>query len=426
MFAYDRLILGTVIRIIRGFVQIMGKRKLNVLAWAHFIISFFLIVASFLATFYYATYFASREQVYTSYRGKDPIGGVANVSFSISKEWEESDGRTGAQYDFIMDNKTGHPLVKWTASLTVPEDIEIDSIWNVDYELDGQTLTLTPYDYLMDQEKGDKQTFGFVAISEHEITIKSVTLKATPQVRATDLSIYYMIIAVAIIWLILFIRFITAEYYRTQQERDHEIIRESMRTFINFLDAKDTYTKGHSTRVGLYTRALAEEMRRQHLIRGDELDLDDAEYCGLMHDCGKMIIPDDILNKPGQQDEEESEKMHEHAVAGAQILENFHSVPGIRDAALYHHERYDGQGYPKGISGKQIPLIARIICVADSYDAMSTDRIYRKTIPQEQIIQELRDCSGRQFDPDVVAVMIDLLRNGTIEKIRTGISDDMI
>ena len=133
----------------------------------------------------------------------------------------------------------------------------------------------------------------------------------------------------------------------------------------------------------------------------------------LLHDIGKIGIPDQILNKEGRLTEEESKIVRTHPALGGDILKNFTALKGISEGARYHHERYDGKGYCTGKAGKDIPQVARIIGVADSYDAMASDRCYRKAMSQEVIARELRKGSGTQFDPEVVPVMLEMMEDGT-------------
>ncbi|MBQ6554940.1 MAG: HD-GYP domain-containing protein, partial [Firmicutes bacterium] len=193
--------------------------------------------------------------------------------------------------------------------------------------------------------------------------------------------------------------------YKERYERDNVIISESIETFTGFIDAKDKYTNGHSKRVAVYTKRIAEEFG----YSGEELDR--IYYIALLHDCGKIGVPDNILCKPGRLTDEEFERIKSHTILGGEILSHFKSLKDADEGALYHHERYDGRGYPKGKAGEDIPFIARMICVADSYDAMNTDRVYRKKLSKEQIISELENNKGKQFDPKVADVMLDLLKN---------------
>ncbi len=152
---------------------------------------------------------------------------------------------------------------------------------------------------------------------------------------------------------------------KERHERDNVIINESIETFISFIDAKDPYTNGHSLRVAKYTRRIAEEF----------------------------------------------EIIKSHTVRGGAILSHFKSLDNAGEGALFHHERYDGKGYPEGESGEDIPFIARMICVADSYDAMNTDRVYRKKLSKESIIEEIEKGKGTQFDPKIADVMLYLIQN---------------
>ena len=193
-----------------------------------------------------------------------------------------------------------------------------------------------------------------------------------------------------------------------QKEHDEHIIEETMQVFANFIDAKDEYTKGHSTRVSFYSQKIGKRMG----MNDEEIKM--VGYMGLMHDCGKIAIPDEVLNKRGPLTEEEREIIKQHTTKGGQMLENFASLPGIRDGALYHHERYDGKGYPQGLIGKEIPLYARIINVADAFDAMNSDRCYRNRLPKNKILFELRTNAGTQFDPEIVEYMIAMYQEGKI------------
>jgi HD-GYP domain-containing protein (c-di-GMP phosphodiesterase class II) len=134
----------------------------------------------------------------------------------------------------------------------------------------------------------------------------------------------------------------------------------------------------------------------------------------LLHDCGKIGVPDNILGKPGKLSEEEFEIIKSHTVRGGQILSNFKSLEDANEGALYHHERYDGRGYPEGKAGEDIPLIARMICVADSFDAMNTNRVYRKMLSKEKIVSEIETNKGKQFDPRFADAMLRLIKERKI------------
>ena len=160
--------------------------------------------------------------------------------------------------------------------------------------------------------------------------------------------------------------------------------------------------------VAKYTRMIASHMNFT------EEELDNIYYIGLLHDVGKMSIPDAILNKPAKLTPEERKIIETHTTQGAEMLKEFSAIPDIISGALYHHERYDGTGYPQGLKCDDIPLIARIICVADSYDAMSSFRCYRDALSKEEIMNELDVCAGKQFDPEIAAIMLDLIMSDAV------------
>lgn len=185
-----------------------------------------------------------------------------------------------------------------------------------------------------------------------------------------------------------------------------------METLAGTIDAKDKYTNGHSLRVAEYSRMLAAKMN---------LPLDEQEdiyYFGLLHDIGKIGIPDEIINKTSKLTDEEYEIIKTHPVIGSEILEKMSELPGIVFGARWHHERYDGKGYPDGLTGENIPLVARIIGVADAYDAMSSKRSYRDILPQNYIRGEIEKCAGTQFDPKVAAFMLEIIDEDTEYRLR--------
>ena len=208
-----------------------------------------------------------------------------------------------------------------------------------------------------------------------------------------------------IVWL--GIRLKTLRLKRRQAEYQN-IINQSLNTFANTIDAKDKYTNGHSQRVAVYSRELARKLKMS------KEEQERIYYIALMHDIGKIGIADEILNKPGKLTPEERAVIMSHPTIGGEILKDFTSLPGISEGARYHHERYDGKGYNEGLKGEEIPFFARIICVADSYDAMSSTRCYRKDLDEETIVKELKNNAGTQFDPDIVDVMLELIAEGKV------------
>jgi putative two-component system response regulator len=195
------------------------------------------------------------------------------------------------------------------------------------------------------------------------------------------------------------------EALRESNRRITKLSTQIMMALASAIDAKDTYTRGHSLRVAQYTRDLAIHMGKS------EEEVNDMYYVGLMHDVGKIGIPDQIIKKSEKLTEAEYETVKQHPAIGAKILNNISELPGISFGAHWHHERYDGKGYPDGLAGEEIPEVARIVCVADAYDTMTSKRSYRDILPQSTVRAEIVRCRGTQFDPviaDHMLAMIDM------------------
>ena len=169
------------------------------------------------------------------------------------------------------------------------------------------------------------------------------------------------------------------------------------------IDAKDNYTNGHSSRVAMYSKMIAER------IGYSEPKQDEIYMMGLLHDVGKIGVPDEVINKPAKLTDEEFELIKKHPVIGSGILESIKERPKLSIGARWHHERFAGGGYPDGIKGEEIPEEARIIAVADAYDAMTSRRSYRKVMPQEKVREEIAKGSGIQFDPRFAEIMLRLI-----------------
>ncbi|MGL4283268.1 HD-GYP domain-containing protein [Eubacterium aggregans] len=181
-----------------------------------------------------------------------------------------------------------------------------------------------------------------------------------------------------------------------EKPREVEIMAfQAIRTIANTIDAKDAYTNGHSERVAAYVKNLAEYLGH------DTAQCENFHQIALLHDVGKIAIPEAILNKAAPLNDEEYIVMKEHTIKGGEILKDIHSIPEIEKGALYHHENYDGSGYPFGLSGEEIPYVARMIALADSYDAMVTDRCYRKAMHKEVACQRIIEGLGTQYDPQI-------------------------
>jgi diguanylate cyclase (GGDEF)-like protein len=174
----------------------------------------------------------------------------------------------------------------------------------------------------------------------------------------------------------------------------------------NTIDAKDKYTSGHSVRVA---KCSVEIARR---LGWSESELQNLRYVALLHDIGKIGVPDSVLNKPGRLNDTEFAVIKKHPLTGGEILKDIHMIEHVQEGALFHHERYDGSGYPFGLKGASIPLCARIVGIADSYDAMTTNRVYRKKLTTEQVINEFEKGKGTQFDPNLSELFIKMIKEG--------------
>ncbi|MHA2620454.1 MAG: HD domain-containing phosphohydrolase [bacterium JZ-2024 1] len=190
---------------------------------------------------------------------------------------------------------------------------------------------------------------------------------------------------------------------------------QTVRSLAQALDAKDPYTKGHSDRVAEYTVMIAKEMADQAGIPPEDLEM--LRVAGILHDVGKIGVPESVLLKPGRLSEEEFKLIQKHAEQGDTIVRPIRFLDRVRGAVRSHHERYAGGGYPDNLVGDQIPLYARIMAVADAFDAMTTSRSYRKGLPVEEAVKRLEEGMGSQFDPAVVQAFKSLVAKGKIQPI---------
>ena len=374
--------------------------------------------------------------------------------FDLNNEGLTEENYQAYTYDFTFSNNTRDEVDQFSFKLTFNKEIFLSSGWNGAVEIhqhvngkeivstvpdlrefsaedhpletvviDGETMIrMRPGDYFIyipsesmnameipiEPEEGTTPGFIlYVAIGE---SIEDTTLDLDYSFHRllTSEPFFWIAVAGMGVWLIaLLIGIITTlqiRKFNQRHERDNEIINESIETFTGFIDAKDPYTNGHSKRVAKYTKRIAEEMGYE----GEELDR--IYYIALLHDCGKIGVPDQILGKPGKLTEEEFETIKSHTTQGGEILKSFKSLDRVGEGALYHHERYDGKGYPEGRAGEDIPLIARMICVADSFDAMNSNRVYRNRLTKETIVSELEKNKGLQFDPVIAEIMLRLLK----------------
>ena len=361
-------------------------------------------------------------------------------------------------YDFTVLYNTNDEVSVFSFKLTFSENVFLASAWNGALEIHqdvkaDERVAIVPdlrefnaSDYDLHSITADGESFVYMKAGDYLIYYPSSNMNAlevpikphegtTPGVimyvpvgkdiegsvlelnykyyrTLTSEPLFWVAVIGMAIWLVVLVTFLVISgkirKYNERHKRDNVIINESIETFTGFIDAKDPYTNGHSKRVANYTRLIA----KQFGYEGEALDR--IYYVALLHDCGKIGVPDSILSKPGKLTEEEFVIIKSHTVRGGEILSSFKSLENAGEGALYHHERYDGKGYPEGRSGEYIPFIARMICVADAFDAMNSSRVYRKKLTSERIISEIETNRGKQFDPKIADVMLRLIREGQI------------
>ena len=362
-------------------------------------------------------------------------------------------------YDFYLSNNTGDEISDYSIRFTFDRDVFLSMAWNGSFEIhqkmQGGEYVATvpdlrefkPDDFNFDTVTVDGDTLIHMKAGDYFVYIPSTSENAveipvkpyegvTPGIimyipigedikdSVLDISytfhrqigsepFFWIAVAGLGVWLVALLIFsITEAQYRKYQklhDHDNEIIKESIETFTGFIDAKDPYTNGHSNRVAKYTRMIAEAMGYE----GEELNR--IYYVALLHDCGKIGVPDSILGKPGRLTDEEFQVIKSHTTKGSEILSHFKSLNNVNEGARYHHERYDGKGYPEGKAGEDIPLIARMICVADSFDAMNSNRVYRRKLTKDDIIDEIENNKGTQFDPKIADIFLKLIKSGKID-----------
>jgi HD-GYP domain-containing protein (c-di-GMP phosphodiesterase class II) len=181
-----------------------------------------------------------------------------------------------------------------------------------------------------------------------------------------------------------------------------DLLMGLLHSLVSAVDAKDAYTCGHSERVALLSRVLAQEAKLS------EKQVEQVYMAGLLHDVGKIGVPEAVLQKAGRLTPEEFEQIKKHPEIGARILRDIRQLQDILPGVLHHHERYDGRGYPAGLAGENIPILGRLICLADCLDAMTSSRTYRKALPLEVALTEIRRCAGTQFDPALTDIFLSL------------------
>ena len=258
-----------------------------------------------------------------------------------------------------------------------------------------------------------KKASDHLLLLAHLLVLLCVAAECVSVYFVTSLSGLFIGIGMLILLFVNIVRTLRSiqhiENERQQQELERKqkqtelLSLQMMQTLSTTIEAKDEYTRGHSYRVAEYAALIAAE------LGWSSEEIQQLKHAAYLHDIGKIGIPDLILNKPSRLTDDEYNLIKKHTVIGAEILKDITFVPHIVEVARNHHERYDGNGYPDGLSSVEIPIHARITAMADSYDAMNSRRIYRNALPPEMIREEISKNRGKQFDPEITDVFLKLL-----------------
>lgn len=333
-------------------------------------------------------------------------GDVLSIDIAMDKLQEIAETITldGKGYGFICDSSGlliahSNPELKGT---DFKDDVEMISLFKRIFEVEGSD------NFTFNRNGINCTVFADNVIEDwYDVVVIDNALLYEEVVALTRNSI------VASLLIYILIAFFSGMSYRSSKQyiamieestkKVEDVTNAALSALARAIDAKDKYTQGHSMRVAEYSREIARRLGK------DELEQDEIYKAALLHDVGKIRIPDDIINKPGKLTDEEFNYIKLHTVSGYGILKDISGdrLPAV--CAKNHHERYDGRGYPSGIAGEEIPEFARIVAVADSYDAMASNRSYRQALPQEVVRREIEKGKGTQFDPKIADVMLKII-----------------
>ncbi|MBQ7933888.1 MAG: response regulator [Lachnospiraceae bacterium] len=307
-------------------------------------------------------------------------------------------------YGFVIDQKglvVAHNDLEEKGKNYLAEDSQLKELVNKVYEqestyfqidLDGETMSVFS-DTVMDD-------WNVVMVVNREALFADARTILTRNILICG--------AISVLIIVFFIITFIHSSQSLERELDsnrkiEEMNRKIIRALVRTIDAKDRYTNGHSLRVAEYSKEIARRMKKS------EKEQEKIYYAGLLHDVGKIRVPGTVINKPGKLTDEEYEQIKIHPVTSYYILKDIYDDKSIALGAKFHHERFDGKGYPNGLMGDNIPEIARIIGVADTYDAMASNRSYRAALPQDVIRSEIEKGKGTQFDPKVADIMLQMI-----------------
>lgn len=273
-------------------------------------------------------------------------------------------------------------------------------------EMDGFETIQALREWEVENSKEAVPVIFLTANEDAESEAKGLTLGAIDFIKKPFSSEVLKIRVRNILDLILLQKDLQGEVQKKTSELE-SLSLHVVQTLAKTIDAKDAYTNGHSERVAELSREIAKRYGY------DEARQEEIYMMGLLHDVGKIGVPDTVINKPGRLTDEEFGMIKKHPVKGAEILATVSEMPKLVTGARWHHERFDGTGYPDGLKGESIPEEARIIAVADAYDAMTSHRSYRDIIPQDHVKSEIEKGMGTQFDEKFACIMLDMIAEDT-------------
>ncbi|MBP5408316.1 MAG: HD domain-containing protein [Bacilli bacterium] len=273
--------------------------------------------------------------------------------------------------------------------------------------------------------KGGTYTFHLKLLNsltgevEEEFTLTIIKEKALTE-RLLFWVFVAILVAAFIVGLSFYIIKLRTKKLLEKQRENQRLINEMTKVFAKCIDMKDEYTRGHSTRVAIYTAMIAKKIGK------NQEEIEKIFNIALLHDIGKISIPDSILNKPGKLDDDEFKVMKSHSQNGYDVLKDIRIAPEISLGAGCHHEKFDGSGYPRGLKGDEIPEVAQIIAIADAFDAMYSTRPYRRQMPLQDVVNEIKRCSGHQFNPKLVEAFLSLVEEGAFSDVSSLNSDNIL
>lgn len=308
--------------------------------------------------------------------------------------------------------KTGQSLLDYLSTHDVPDLILLDLKMP---EMDG----FETYEKMRDMkgEKSDVPVIFLTADENRESEARGLSMGAMDFIKKPFIPEVLTLRVKHIIELNRLQKSLSEEVEKKTRENE-KLFMHVVSSLAEAIDAKDTYTNGHSSRVADYSREIAKRAGY-----GTE-QINEIYMMGLLHDVGKIGIPDAVINKPARLTEEEYEVIKNHPVLGARILGNIKEMPRLADGARWHHEWFGGKGYPDGLNGDEIPDAARIIAVADAYDAMTSYRSYRNPLTQEEVRKEIEEGKGTQFDPAYADIMLEMIKEDVDYRMREGSTSD--